>query len=63
MNNDQQDGHMPDVNVQDSNDRAEEIDIYCDACFLALGSQEKRVNVDSLVFHTDCAVKRIRASS
>ena len=63
MNSDKSNGRFSNAIAPDWNESAEEIDIYCDACFLALGSQEKRVHVDNLVFHTDCAAKRMRASS
>ncbi len=31
---------------------------YCDICFIALGSQEKRIYRDKNVAHLDCAKKR-----
>ena len=30
---------------------------YCDVCFIALGSQEKRIYRDNNVAHLDCAKK------
>jgi hypothetical protein len=30
---------------------------YCDVCFIALGSQEKRIYMDKNVAHLDCAKK------
>ena len=31
---------------------------YCNICFIALGSQEKRIYRDKNVAHLDCAKKR-----
>lgn len=30
---------------------------YCDVCFIAFGSQEKRIYKDKKVVHIDCAKK------
>jgi len=30
---------------------------YCDVCFIALGSQEKRIFMDGKVVHLDCEKK------
>jgi hypothetical protein len=30
---------------------------YCDICFIAFGSQEKRIQMDEKVVHLDCAKK------
>ncbi len=30
---------------------------YCDVCFIAFGSQEKRIYLDEKVVHPDCANK------
>ncbi len=30
---------------------------YCDVCFIAFGSQEKRIQMDEKIVHPDCANK------
>ena len=34
---------------------------YCDVCFIALGSHEKRIYVDRNVVHLDCAKKKVES--
>jgi hypothetical protein len=31
---------------------------YCDVCFIAFGSQEKRIHMGKNVVHPDCAKKK-----
>jgi hypothetical protein len=43
--------------VNESRKKGDAPPTYCDVCFIAFGSQEKRIHFDGKAVHSDCAKK------
>lgn len=57
MNEREKDDLSPGISENESNTKSEECQSYCGVCFIAFGSQEKRITLNKTAVHPDCAKK------